>query len=173
MVKWNTWGMGATESGSSQSLSQTPLRSPTVFNFFFPDYKFPGILGSAGLTTPEFQLTSDTEVMFQMNFMQGGILGNTGNTSGLSSFNNGNGSLVLDIGQWMTPALTSNAGIPGLIDQLNTLLCAGQLSPTAKTQISNYAITLAYTTPTATQMRDRVRAVVHLILNSPDYTVQR
>src|SRR5439155_1061939 len=78
VVDWNTWNMGATDTGSSLSLAQTPLNSPTVFNFFFPDYKFPGILGSAGLTTPEFQLTSDTTVMWQMNFLQGGILGNTG-----------------------------------------------------------------------------------------------
>jgi hypothetical protein len=73
----------------------------------------------------------------------------------------------------MTPAYTSNGGLPSLVDALNSLLCGGQLSATAKTQIVNYAATLAYTTPTAGQMRDRVRAVVHLITSSPDYTVQR
>jgi len=145
-----------------------------VFNYFFPDYKFPGILGSAGLTTPEFQLTSDTEAVYQMNFLQGGILGNTGNTNGLSSFNNGNGAITLDIGPYMTSGLTSNGGLPGLVDQLNTLLCGGQLSPSARSQIIGYTATLAYgAPPNNTQMRDRVRAVVHLIINSPDYTVQR
>src|SRR5262249_6763950 len=54
IVQSSTWHMNGTDS----SLSQTPLSSPTVFNFFFPDYKFPGALASAGLTTPEFQLTS-------------------------------------------------------------------------------------------------------------------
>jgi len=146
-----------------------------VFNFYFPDYKFPGILASAGLTTPEFQLTSDTGVVLQMNFLTLGILGNTGNTNGLSSFSGGNGAITLDIAPWMTPAHTSNAGLPGLVDELNTLLCGGQLSANAKTTIVNYAATLAYTTPTptATQMRDRVRAVVHLILNAPEYTIQK
>jgi hypothetical protein len=28
-------------------------------------------------------------------------------------------------------------------------------------------------TPTTTQMRDRVRAVVHLILTSPEYAIQK
>jgi hypothetical protein len=27
--------------------------------------------------------------------------------------------------------------------------------------------------PTQTQMRDRVRAVVHLIISSPDFTIQK
>src|SRR5207249_4611630 len=50
-IQWSTWNLGFTDSGSSSSLLQTPLNSPTVFNFFFPDYKFPGILASAALTT--------------------------------------------------------------------------------------------------------------------------
>jgi hypothetical protein len=153
-----------------------------VFNFFFPDYKYPGTLATAGLTTPEFQLTSDTTVMFQMNFLSAGILGvgnNVNNTNGLSSFGRGDnnavasGSIVLDISQYMTPAYTSNGGLPGLVDTLNSLLCGGQLSAGAKSQIVSYASTLGYTTPTAGQMRDRVRAVIHLITSSPDYTVQR
>src|ERR1051326_6021159 len=46
IVQQGTWHMNYTDS----SLTQTPLRSPTVFNFFFPDYKFPGALASAGIT---------------------------------------------------------------------------------------------------------------------------
>ncbi len=175
-VSWNTWALNATDTGSSSSLAQTPLNSPTVFNFFFPSYAFPGPLSDAGLTTPEFQLTSDTSVAWQMNFMEGGLLNNSNNTNGPSSFIGGNGSITLDVGPWMTPAFTSNAGIPGLVDALNSLLCAGQLSPASKTFIVNYVANNAnfpYTTPTPAQMRDRVRAVVHLILTSPDYIIQK
>ncbi|HMP84816.1 MAG TPA: hypothetical protein PKA41_19150, partial [Verrucomicrobiota bacterium] len=172
-VSFSTWTMNNTDTGTQRALSQTPLASPTVFNYFFPDFKFPGILASAGLTTPEFQLTSDTENILQMNFLSDGLLGNTGNTNGLSSFSGGNGAITVDLGPWMTPGYTSNAGLPNLVDQLNILLCGGQLSAAAKTAIVNFASTLSYTTPTATQMRDRVRAVVHLIVTSPDFTIQR
>jgi len=179
-VNYSTWNMGATDttSGGNGSLSQTPLGSPTVFNFFFPDYKFPGALASAGLTTPEFQLTSDTTVAYQMNFLEGGLLNNGGNTNGLMSFTAGDGDIVLDIGPWMTPGYTSAAGIPSLVDFFNTLLAGGQLSPGAKTVIVNYVTNTAnfpYTTPTPTaaQMRDRVRAVIHQIIVSPDFTIQR
>jgi hypothetical protein len=176
-VQWSTWHMNATDGGSQSSLLQSPLNSPTVFNFFFPDYKFPGPLASAGLTTPEFQLTSDTTAAQQMNFLEGAILNNAANTNGLSSFIGGNGAITLDLGPWMTPGYTSNAGISGLVDALNSLLCAGQLSPGAKSAIVTYVANSANfpfsTPPTNTQMRDRVRAVLHLLVTSPDFTIQR
>ena len=180
VIQESTWNMSYTDSGTVSSLSQSPLRSPTVFNFFYPGYEFPGALASAGLTTPEFQLTTDSGITAQMNFIEGGILNNTGNTNGLDSFTGGNGSIVLNLGPWMTTNYTSNAGIPSLISNLNTLLAAGQLSTAAQTNIINFVATSANSTnftygkpPTATQMRDRVRAVVHLIVSSPDYVIQK
>jgi hypothetical protein len=169
--------MNATDTGSTASLNQSPLSSPTVFNFFYPDYKFPGPLASAGITTPEFQLTSDTSTAQQMNFMEGGILNNAANTNGLSSFVGGNGAVALDLGPWMTVNYTSNAGISSLVDGLNSLLCAGQLSAGAKTVIVNYVANTANfplsSPPTSTQMRNRVRAVLHLLVSSPDFIIQR
>jgi len=177
VVQEDTWNMGYTDMGTVSSLSQSPLRSPTVFNFFYPGYEFPGALASAGLTTPEFQLTTDSGVAAQMNFIEGGILGNTGNTNGLSSFASGNGAIVLNLGSWMTTNYTSNAGIPSLVSNLNTLLAAGQVSAAAQASIVSYVANttnFSYsTTPTQTQMRDRVRAVVHLIVSSPDYIIQK
>jgi hypothetical protein len=112
-----------------------------------------------------------------MNFLEGGLLNNTGNTNGLSSFTGGNGSIVLDLNPWMTTNYTSNAGIPSLVNALNSLLLAGQLSASAQSIIINYVANttnFAYSTPpTDSQMRDRVRAVAHLIINSPDFTIQK
>ena len=48
---------------STDDLTQTPLNAPTVFNFFYPDYQFPGAISAAGMTTPEFQLSNDTGTM--------------------------------------------------------------------------------------------------------------
>ena len=112
-IQWSTWNLGDTDSGSTFNLSQSPLSSPTVFNFFFPNYQFPGALASAGLTTPEFQLTSDTSVALQMNFLEGGILANGNNTNGLSSFNNGGGAIVLDLGPWISTELHVVGKSPG------------------------------------------------------------
>jgi hypothetical protein len=173
-LQYSSWNMGYTDSGFSSSLFQTPLNSPTVFNFFYPDFMFPGILSAAGLTTPEFQLTGDTSVVLQMNFMSGGVFSDSSNTNGLSSLSGG--SISLDLSPWMKSAYTSDAGIPGLVDALNGLLCGGQLSPGSKTIIVNYVANstrFPFTVPTNGQMRDRVRAVVHMIISSPDYIIQQ
>jgi hypothetical protein len=76
----------------------------------------------------------------------------------------------------MTTNYTANAGIPGLVDALSSALLAGQLSPAAKSDIVNYVAStnFAYSSPpTQTQMRDRVRAVVHLIATAPDFIIQK
>jgi hypothetical protein len=112
-----------------------------------------------------------------MNFLEGGILNNGNNTNGLSSFIGGNGNIVLDIGPWMTTNYTASANVPLLVDSLNASLLAGQLSAAAKTSIVNYVtntVNFPFSTPpTQTQMRDRVRAVVHLLITSPDFTIQK
>jgi hypothetical protein len=49
------------------------------------------------------------------------------------------------------------------------------LSAAAQTNIINYVTNTAnFASPTnQIQMRDRIRAVVHLIINSPDFTIQK
>ena len=79
----STWNIGSTES----NLNQTPLNSTTVFNFFYPDYQYPGDMAQAGMTTPEFQLTNDSNTMNLTNAItQGTLTNNTGNTNGYMSF---------------------------------------------------------------------------------------
>ncbi len=74
-----------------------------------------------------------------MNFIEGGILNNTGNTNGLSSFTGGNGSIVLDIAPWMTTNYTSNAGIPRLREQPEHAACwPANCPPAAQTNIISY-----------------------------------
>ena len=245
-------------------MAQTPLNSPTVFNFFLPDYKFSGTLASRGLTTPEFQSTAETTVIRQANFIFNGLF-NPSSTTGISSFKSGTNALVLDFSRWMGNAVdaglgagpqtgqvwTSNGNLPTLIDRFNMLLLAGQLPATARTSILNFlyrpitsistgnpctvtslshglvtgdtvtisgvtdgtftssinaavAVTVtgantftvartcntapsaagvagahfspvAYNNlaPSTTHVRDRIRAVLHFILTSPDYTIQR
>jgi hypothetical protein len=165
-------------STTDTDLNQTPMRSPTVFNFFLPDYQFPGVLANAGLITPEFELTAETSVIRQANFIRAGLFATALGQNGLESFKGGGRDIVLDLRPWMG---TGPGGLPwvhnnnlnALIDELNTRLMGGQLPPAAKTLIRNYAASLAYTTPTSGQLRDRVRAVVHLIVTSPDFTIQK
>lgn len=180
-INQSTFNLGSTDG----SLTQSPLNAPTVFNFFFPDYKFPGSLANSGLDSPEFQLTTDTNVMNLTNSMTNMIIGTggaNGNLNGLTSFNNGNGTVVMNIEPFMTNAKTSEAGIPALVDELSNLLVGGPLATTPRSRIiafvnhkngSNVLDYFPYTTPTNLQKRDRVRAIIHLIITSAEYAVQK
>ncbi len=171
-VSPSTWNLGYTQT----ELGQTPLNSVSVFNFFYPDFKNPGEIAEAGMTTPEFQLTNDSSTMTLTNTVTNsiGTAVGTGNPEGFSSFKSG--AVTMDLKPYMTPAQTSDAGIPALVDTLNALLTSGNLTPAARTIIINYvanSTNFPYTTPTNYQMRDRVRAAVQLILTSAEYAIQK
>jgi uncharacterized protein (DUF1800 family) len=159
-LTFSDWGLGETET----DLNQTPMRSPTVFNFFEPDYSSPGILAQAGLITPEFQLTSDTTVMRQANFIYNGIFNDLHGIQGVSSFKNSSDrDIALDFRPWMGVGpgglpWTHNDNLGAFVDKMSALLMAGQLPSTgtnnytttprtivnAKSVITDYAQSLPY-----------------------------
>ncbi|MCX6858254.1 MAG: DUF1800 family protein [Verrucomicrobia bacterium] len=139
----STFQLGNTDG----SLDQSPVNADTVFNYFLPDYKFPGTLASHGITTPEFQLTAETSSIRQANFLYDGVF-NSSSTNGYSSFTTGNGALTMDYSAWIAgnatnrglgaPTSTSvpwthNQNIDALINQLCLLLTADQVPAGAKT----------------------------------------
>lgn len=179
-VNQSTFNLGSTQG----TLTQTPLDAPTVFNFFPPDYKFPGALADNAQDSPEFQLTTDTNVMNLTNSLTNvfiGTGGGNGNVNGLCSFNNGNGSVVMDLSPYMNR--TDEASISLLVDDLAKLLVGGQLEANTKSTIvafinhKNAGNALDYlpysASPTNLQKRDRVRAIIHLIITSAEYAVQK
>jgi uncharacterized protein (DUF1800 family) len=65
--------VGLTDDPGTQ-LGQTPLRSPSVFNFYRPGYVPPGTeSGALGLTVPEMQITSETTVAGYANYVRSGV----------------------------------------------------------------------------------------------------
>lgn len=59
------------------TLTQSPQRAPSVFNWFLPDYVFPGALGAAGLVAPEFQVATESNVVNVVNSYLNVIFTNT------------------------------------------------------------------------------------------------
>jgi uncharacterized protein (DUF1800 family) len=110
------WDIGDMSS-ASKGLSQSPGRSPSVFNFFRPGYTPPNSeLALRGLVAPEFQITNEQAVVGYINAMSQAI------RNGLAG-----GDLVADY-----TALLALARDPAaLVDELNLVLAAGRLSPAA------------------------------------------
>ena len=183
---YSDWNVGDTDT----DLGQTPLRSPTVFNYFLPDYQYPGALTANGLITPEFQLSSETNVIRQSNFLFGGIysssssLTNGGYTNGFSSFKTGSHDIMMDFSPWMGPRTTgtdywaNTANLRSLIREIAKILMAGRMSTALEDQIYNYVSSttnITYTTsaPSDSERRNRVRAIAYFISISPEYAIQR
>jgi uncharacterized protein (DUF1800 family) len=66
----DNWAIGNTSDAATR-LGQSPLRSPSVFNFYRPGYVPPNSsIAKLGLVAPEFQLTNESSVVGYVNFMQ-------------------------------------------------------------------------------------------------------
>ena len=141
------------------TLAQAALRSPTVFNFYHPDYVLPGPLAAAGLVVPEFEITDDNFAITVPNAFRSFALANVPTTNAAPS------TLPLDLAYELT--LVSNPA--ALVDHLNTLLAAGNMSAAARTRI----VTALTTLPTNTTSLERAQTAVFLAVTSPAAAVQK
>ncbi len=132
---------------------QSPLDAPTVFNYFYPDYQFPGTLSASDVTTPEFQLTTDSNIVTLSNTINSTIL-TSGNTNGLSSFKSG--AINIDLSAYLgapyvtintvsttsgtkvTAVTTTTVDSTALINKLGDVLTGGMMTQAAKDQIASF-----------------------------------
>jgi uncharacterized protein (DUF1800 family) len=184
MVQWGrtfgiasargSWKMGDTSNPATQ-LGQSPLRSPSVFNFFRPGYVPPSTALSATLTpAPEFQLVNESSVGGYLNSMQNvirnGIFVNAPDLPQNAS-NTTNG---YDITAAYTAELALVLDAAALVKRLNLLLCAGQMSAANQTLIVTALNATALTaTSTDSAKLNRVAAAVLMVMASAEYLVQK
>jgi uncharacterized protein (DUF1800 family) len=147
---------------SDASLGQSPLLAPSVFNFFSPNYRQPGALAQAGLVAPEFQITTETSMVGQLNFFSQ-LIKNGGYGSDITK-------LTFDF-----TALTAMAGDPAkLVDTLNLLLLNGNMSENLRNILINALAALpAPKTGTGSSVTDRVKAALIMISLSPEFAIQK
>ncbi len=151
----DAWDVGDLSDPGSR-LGQSPLRSPSVFNFFRPGYIPPNTaLAAQGLVGPEFQLTNESTVAGYVNFMQNAVAGRS----------------VGDL-RANYAALLAKAGDPAaLVAELQLVLAAGQLSPATLATLT--AVLGGMPGKTTTELQNRMYAALTLVLASPEYIVQK
>lgn len=146
-------------SNPESSLAQAALRSPTVFNFFEPDYAVPGTLASAGLFAPEFQILTDTTAITVPNFYYSYINRTRSTTDPTQQ------AIGLDYTSVMALARTPKA----LVDEIALLLAGGNLTVEARTRI----VAALQALPAATSDVNRVRVATYLVLTCASSAVQK
>jgi uncharacterized protein (DUF1800 family) len=146
------------------ALAQTPMRSPTVFNFYRPGYVPPNTsIANAELVAPEMQITAETSVVGYLNFMRDIIPNGTGSSRDVKA----------DYSALIPLAVTPDL----LLDQINLLLMAGQMSNTLRNQILGAinSVTIPSTAGTSadTAKLNRIYLGIYLTMASPEYLVQK
>ena len=105
------------------STGQTPLRAPTVFNFFEPGYALPGEIAQAGLVSPEFQIATETTILGTAN-LHLTILGGAER----------NGPLRFDLAPFQPPQAPNDEA---LLDRVDLLLFGGSMSEATRGILRN------------------------------------
>jgi hypothetical protein len=148
------WDIGST-ADPGRRLGQSPLRSPTVFNFFRPGYVPPGTtMGNAGFVVPEFQITNASSVVGYVNFMQRAVSIGIGDVKGNYE------------------TLIPQAGNPqSLLNEINVVLAGGQISANNLAAMSGAINSMPGNSTTA--INNRIYAALLMVLASPEYIVQK
>lgn len=150
----DAWTVGNTSDPATR-LAQSPLRSGSVFNFFRPGYVPPNsAVGSAGLVAPEFQITNESSVVGYLNYMQGVVKNGAG-----------------DVKSAYATLLPLADMAAALVDELNLLLAAGQLSGATVSLITSAVGAMAGGTDSA--RLNRIYAALVLVLAAPEFIIQK
>ncbi len=146
-----------------KGLSQHPLRSPSVFNFYRPGFISPGTeTGDAGLSAPELQIVNEGASLGFVNFVSHYIMRRADDPENYPGF---------------TPDFTAEIAlaedVPALVEHLNVKLTAGQLSDSAKTDIEDVVSTLIVDGDDAdTERRKRAQTAILMVMASGAYAAQ-
>lgn len=146
------------------SIGQTPMRSPTVFNFYRPGYVSPNSeLAKALLVAPELQITAETSVVGYLNYLRDALPNGTGSSRDVKAN-------YTDL-----TALASDAA--ALVDKVNLLFMANQMSDNLRSQmmsaVNSVAISSTSSSAAATAKLNRVYLSIYLTMASPEYLVQK
>lgn len=151
-------------SDAVSALGQTPMRAPSVFNFFRPGYRPPqSAIAAEGLVAPEAQIATETTALSYANFISNILENGWGEWNSTTRRND----VRFDFSPWLTKATTP----ADLIDAI-ALVILGHPLPTA---VRTTAIAAIEGLPQTTDVnkRQRVQAAVLLVAVSSDFTVQQ
>ncbi|MCW7539587.1 DUF1800 domain-containing protein [Aquabacterium sp. A7-Y] len=168
--------VGMTDDPGRQ-LGQTPMRAPSVFNFYRPGYVPPNTgLARAGLVAPEMQITHETTVAGYANYMRDAVLHGVGQR-GLDYQASAN-DIQPDYRAEMALADRPDA----LLDRVAERLLLGRMPASLRSEIRLAVSSIAIPQPHSngsnaaaieSARRSRVHTAVYLTLLSPEFIVQK
>jgi uncharacterized protein (DUF1800 family) len=161
-----------------EKTGQLPMYSPSVFNFFSPDYIPDGALKGTGKFGPEFQTLNSQTLTGYINGLNAWII-NDYPLDYFTYFNNEtykpNQEPKFDL--TVDNALARNDRLSQLLDKYNLILAHGRLSQQSlniiKKALMSMPLGLANGIPNTDDASRRVRIAIYLIMSSPDYLINK
>lgn len=144
---------------ATDELQQAPLRSPTVFNFFRPEFSQPGAIADGGLVSPELQILDENSIITLTSRLAASVLWSHNYTSNPSPKR-----ITINIDREMQLEPDPDA----LIEHLNRVLLGGQMSEGLKQEVK----LLMASRPNKNSASLRVVEAIFLIVSSPEASVQ-
>jgi len=135
------------------NMGQTLLFSPTVFNYYPPDWLIP----NTNLLGPEFALQTTATATVRVNFVNTAV-GGVNNTATFTPIT----GITIDVSPYASLATDSNT----LLDALNTVMMHGQMSAQMLSSVKT-AVDAVAVTSTA----QRAKTAIYLIGSSSQYQV--
>ena len=165
--------VGSTDNPGTQ-LGQSPLRSPSVFNFYRPGFVPPGTQTAArGLVAPELQIASETSAAGYVNYMRDNLSAGVGISNG-APFNR------RDLQAAYSAELALAADANALVDRILSRLTYGSGGAALKAEIAGAVNSIAIPALNAggtnqaaidTAKRTRVNTAILLTLAAPEFVV--
>jgi uncharacterized protein (DUF1800 family) len=156
-------------------LSQSPLRAPSVFNYFRPGFIPPGTaMATAKASAPEFQLVNEITVGVYLNYMQGVIRYGISCPKPSVPEASYASAYVPDVVASYAKELPLVTDAAQLVTRLNLVLCAGHLSSATRTLMVNALNATPVTAASSASAKlERIAAAVLMVMASAEYLIQR
>ena len=149
-------------SGPLEGLAQSPLKSPSVFNFYRPAYIAPSTeTGEAGYTAPELQIVNATSALGYAKFMSGFVTKRTSRGDGIG---------IPDYDEEV--AIADDAA--ALVDSIDLKLLAGRMRGETRAAMVETLELLPVrmgSNHEEDDRRARIRIAMLMALTSPEYAV--
>ena len=141
-------------------LSQSPLNSSSVFNFFRPDFSQPGEISRRGLNSPEFQILDESSIIT----ITSRLLANT-----IWTHNQKDDIDERQIAIDISDEVAMEADTDALLDHLDLLLLGGRMTDELRSEVLTLMEERDYRGGNA----QRVVEAIYLIASSPEAAIQK
>lgn len=158
----------------NERTGQRPLASPSVFNFFQPDYQPLGPVVEMDLVAPEFQLADSEKIKAWINglfryMVQGNIADEYDIFNGEVNAHYADEISEIDITNELM--YTDDDQLHIMADRLNMLLAQGKVSDSTLETIIN--VVKEFENDDDDDKEIRVTLMIYLIMASPEYLIHR